>query len=362
MRSRKPDIQAGLSRIVAADEPDVRVRPARREDIPGIVLASNTSVTDEEVAGFGGPSSSNPFVDAARLAAAWTDPNHVRSEEVIVAEAHGNVVGYVTVEDRGEVLEIVNIDVAREHQQRGIGTRLVRFVEERARRERRQAVTLGTSRNAEGVPWKSLLWWQSRGYGITHEEENAWTRSIGPGAREIRMRKDIQGGNEVALREVRPADLPVLFEYQQDPVANRMAAFTAKDPADRTAFEEHWTRILADPAVTMRVILLEEEVIGTVGSFLDPEFGKREVTYWIGRAYWGRGLATKALSRFLEQEATRPLYARAARDNAPSLRVLEKCGFARVSAARGWANARGEVIDEVILGLAAKPAVDSGKP
>jgi ribosomal protein S18 acetylase RimI-like enzyme len=148
-------------------------------------------VSEEEVAGFGGPSASNPFADVARLTAAWVHPNRVRNEEVLVAEREGQVVAYLTVEDRGEALEIVNIDVARDHQGRGVGTQLVRYVEARAEREGKRSVTLGTSRNAEGVAWKSLPWWQSLGYRITHEEENAWTRSIGPGAREIRMRKEL---------------------------------------------------------------------------------------------------------------------------------------------------------------------------
>lgn len=170
---------------------DILVRPARRSDIPAIVEVSTTAVTHDEVEGFGAPSSTNPFEDAGRLAAAWRDPNLVNGQEVIVAEADGQIVGLVTLEDRGPVLELVNIDVARALQGRGIGSRIVRFVEDRARHERKEAVTLGTSRNAAGIPWKSLPWWQHLGYHVTHEEENAWTRAIGPGAREIRMRKEI---------------------------------------------------------------------------------------------------------------------------------------------------------------------------
>jgi ribosomal protein S18 acetylase RimI-like enzyme len=115
----------------------------------------------------------------------------VHQEEVIVAESAGRVAGYVTVEDRAEDLELVNIDVRREQQGQGIGSQLVQFVEERAVREGRRAVTLGTTRNADGVPWKSLGWWQKLGYTVTGEEENAYTRSIGVGVREIRMRKPV---------------------------------------------------------------------------------------------------------------------------------------------------------------------------
>jgi N-acetylglutamate synthase-like GNAT family acetyltransferase len=169
---------------------DVHVRPATRADVPGIVSVSNTSILPGEDAGFGGGMDS-PFHDASMLAAAWQDPNVVQGEEVLVAELAGQIVGCVTVEDRADELELVNIDVPLELQGRGIGTIIVRYVEERARAEGKLAVTAGTSRNAAGAAWKSLPWWQHLGYQVTHEEENAWTRSIGPGVREIRLRKEL---------------------------------------------------------------------------------------------------------------------------------------------------------------------------
>jgi RimJ/RimL family protein N-acetyltransferase len=90
--------------------------------------------------------------------------------------------------------------------------------------------------------------------------------------------------------------------------------------------------------------------VGSIASFeLD---GRREVTYWIARQDWGRGIATRALQQFLATiETARPLYARAASDNAASLRVLEKCGFARVGADRAFAYGRGEETDEIVLRL-----------
>jgi N-acetylglutamate synthase-like GNAT family acetyltransferase len=151
---------------------------------------SNSSILPDEDVGFGG-SMDSPFHDTSTLLSAWRDPNLVQGEEVLVAEMDGRIVGCVTVEDRGRELELINIDVPLELQGRGIGTMLVRSVEERARAAGKQAVTAGTSRNAEGIAWKSLPWWQHLGYRVTHEEENPWTRSIGPGVREIRMRKDL---------------------------------------------------------------------------------------------------------------------------------------------------------------------------
>jgi len=169
----------------------VLVRKASKEDVPEIVSVSTASILPNEDIGFGGGSSS-PFHESSKLASVWKEPNIVRGEEVLVAEMDGRVVGCVTIQDRGAELELVNIDVPLELQGRGIGTLIVQSVEERARSEGKRGVTLGTSRNAEGVAWKSLPWWQHQGYRITHEEENSWTRSIGPGAREIRMRKDLE--------------------------------------------------------------------------------------------------------------------------------------------------------------------------
>jgi len=157
----------------------------------------------------------------------------------------------------------------------------------------------------------------------------------------------------ILLRDVTEEDLPIFFEQQRDPDANTMAAFTGKDPADREAFTAHWARILADETVTIKTILFEGHVAGHIASYQDQEFGKPEVTYWIGKEYWGRGIATNALSQFLGHAKVRPIYGRAAKDNLASIRVLEKCGFAKIGEAREFANARGEEIEEVILELEA---------
>jgi predicted N-acetyltransferase YhbS len=179
-------------RTIPLDVSRIRFRPATRADIPAIVGIARSSIQPGEDEGFGVPGSVSLFADVDRLSVAWQEPNVVRGEVVLVADADGRVVGCVTIEGRDGDLELVDIDVPMDLQGRGIGSRMVRYVEERARAEGREAVTLGTSRNAAGVPWKSLPWWEHRGYRITHEEENEWTKAIGPGAREIRLRKDLR--------------------------------------------------------------------------------------------------------------------------------------------------------------------------
>jgi RimJ/RimL family protein N-acetyltransferase len=157
--------------------------------------------------------------------------------------------------------------------------------------------------------------------------------------------------NELLLRNVVNDDLPLFFEYQLDPDANYMAAFTAKDPTNQETFMAHWHRILADETNIIKTILFDGHVAGSVSSYEDE--GKPEVTYWLGREYWGKGIATWALAEFLTQHnQTRPIYARIAKDNLGSRRVLEKCGFAIIGESRGFANARGQEIEELLLELA----------
>lgn len=153
----------------------------------------------------------------------------------------------------------------------------------------------------------------------------------------------------VSLRDVTEADLPILFEYQLDPEANRMAAFTARDPADKDAFMKHWAKILTDHSITKRTIIHDGQVVGSVVRF--EQDGKPEVGYWIGREHWGKGIATMALTEFLNVVKERPLYAAAAKDNLASIRVLEKCGFTITGYGKGFSNARGKEIEEAILEL-----------
>jgi RimJ/RimL family protein N-acetyltransferase len=154
---------------------------------------------------------------------------------------------------------------------------------------------------------------------------------------------------QCVLREVRDEDLAVLFEQWADPVAAHMAAFTPPDHMDRDAFERRWSRLRADESLITRAIVADGEVAGTIGSWGGA--GEREVTYWIGRSYWGRGIATAALEAFLTIERSRPLHARVASDNVASRRVLEKCAFRVIGTERGFAQARSAEIEEFVLRL-----------
>ena len=101
-----------------------------------------------------------------------------------------------------------------------------------------------------------------------------------------------EGSGQLVLREIEDRDLGVLFEHWTNPDAIRMAAFTSPDQNERAAFERRWARLRSDVSTTNRVVEIDGRVVGHIASF-DLE-GHREVTYWIGREDWGRGIATRA--------------------------------------------------------------------
>jgi len=153
----------------------------------------------------------------------------------------------------------------------------------------------------------------------------------------------------VVLRPVETTDLDAIFEQMRDPESVRMAAFTAKDPSDRSRFDAHMKMIMSSRDNTLRAVTSDELFVGTIGSYISD--GVTEVTYWIDRAYWGQGVASRALALFLEEVPVRPLRARAASDNAGSLRVLHKAGFQILGTESAFAPGRGSEIEETILQL-----------
>jgi RimJ/RimL family protein N-acetyltransferase len=126
----------------------------------------------------------------------------------------------------------------------------------------------------------------------------------------------------VSLREVVDSDIAIFFEHQRDPASVEMAAFPARD---KQAHEEHWSKIRNQEGVVTRTILAGDEVAGNIGCWKQNDM--RLIGYWIGRGHWGKGIATSALTQFVELVAERPLYAYVAKSNVVSIRVLEKCGF-----------------------------------
>jgi RimJ/RimL family protein N-acetyltransferase len=149
----------------------------------------------------------------------------------------------------------------------------------------------------------------------------------------------------VNIRNTTQADLPILFEHQLDPEATAMAAFPSRN---KEAFTAHWAKIMANDSNILKTIEVNVQVAGYLGSW-EME-GEREVGYWLGREFWGRGIATEALSQFLGVVKTRPLFAHVAKHNHGSRRVLEKCGF-KVIGEDKYTNPANDEVEENVLKL-----------
>lgn len=126
----------------------------------------------------------------------------------------------------------------------------------------------------------------------------------------------------IRLRPIEPSDLPQLYELQLDLESNRLAM---TNPRTRDAFDSLWAKALDDPTNTTRAILFDDRFVGNISRFVSD--GQDHIGYWIDRAYWGRGIASRALHLFLLEVPQRPLFAGVATNNGPSLRVLQKNGF-----------------------------------
>lgn len=155
----------------------------------------------------------------------------------------------------------------------------------------------------------------------------------------------------IQLRNVTPDDLAIFFEQLQDPTALWMAAFTPPDPTDRETMFAHWQNIIDNPQILKQTIVFQRQVAGHLLNF--DLFGQSTIGYWLGKNFWGKGIATQALALFLGQIPTRPLYARVVKDNVGSIRVLEKNGFVRVGEDSGFSHSRNTDVEEWIMELGA---------
>lgn len=154
---------------------------------------------------------------------------------------------------------------------------------------------------------------------------------------------------KITLRDLDDAELDRLFDWEQDPAAVEMAAFTRAHPSDREAFDAHYERIRNDPSVFLRAIDDGNGLVGTIGSFTID--GDREVTYWVNPTRWGEGLASAALRVFLTQETVRPIFARVAEHNLGSARVLAHAGFLEIGCETSYADGLGRDVIEHIYRL-----------
>lgn len=94
-------------------------------------------------------------------------------------------------------------------------------------------------------------------------------------------------------------------------------------------------------------VLVDERIAGYVLCW--EQEGRHLIGYWIGKDFWGKGIATGALKLFIGQLKWRPLFAYVAKHNIGSVRVLEKCGFNLLSNGVFYSELHGREVEELQL-------------
>ncbi len=88
-------------------------------------------------------------------------------------------------------------------------------------------------------------------------------------------------------------------------------------PRSADAFDAHWESIFGDSSVVVRGIVVGRVLAGCISCFKSD--GHDSIGYWIGKEFWGKGVATRALELLLVEVSIRPLHARVAVTNGASI-------------------------------------------
>ena len=155
--------------------------------------------------------------------------------------------------------------------------------------------------------------------------------------------------SHIELRDLDDDDLDAVFEMMRDPEGIAMAAFTASDPDDRSAFDAWIGRQRSNPDVLLQVVTENGGFAGTAAAFTID--GDREVSFWIAPHARGRGVATAAMRQLVSREPARPLFARAAAHNVGWITVLTRLGFTEVSRNVDFAPGLGRDVEEIVFTL-----------
>lgn len=103
------------------------------------------------------------------------------------------------------------------------------------------------------------------------------------------------------------------------------------------------------------VINWGDEVVGTIGYFRRTEGSPLEIGYWLGKDYWGKGIASKALRLAIKamqiSGITGKLIATTLSDNKASMHILLKCGFKEIGTEVFPSPARGTNVEGVHFAL-----------
>ena len=171
-------------------------------------------------------------------------------------------------------------------------------------------------------------------------------------------------GKNIKLRAVEPADLDILYEWENDPdnwtVSNTIAPFSRHvlqkyiEGAQQDIYEARQLRLMIDRLESDKN---EEETLGIIDLFdFDPKHRRAGVGILIARKEDRmKGIASEALGILIEYAfgslQLHQLYCNVSEDNPASLKLFEKSGFQRIGKKRDWIRMENEWIDVLLMQL-----------
>ena len=163
-------------------------------------------------------------------------------------------------------------------------------------------------------------------------------------------------GERCVLRRWRAKDIGSLVQHANNMNVSRYLRDRFPYPytrRDARAFLAGATGAGSDD--TKLAIDVEGEAVGGIGVITgtDVERFSAEVGYWLGEAFWGRGIVTEALNMFSQDVFERlnllRLFAVASAANVGSARVLEKAGYQQEGVMRSAAVKFGVPNDQLLF-------------
>lgn len=168
------------------------------------------------------------------------------------------------------------------------------------------------------------------------------------------------------LRPWRAADKPDLLRHANNRRVWRNMTHLFPHPYTE-ADADAWLEIAARPGASIQLaIAWDDQAVGGIGALAGEgiHVATARFGYWLGEAFWGRGIATAAATALAERIGRERLFARLEAEvfawNPPSMRVLEKAGFTREAVLRCAATKDGTLIDTVLYARVFPQAAGQG--
>jgi RimJ/RimL family protein N-acetyltransferase len=161
-------------------------------------------------------------------------------------------------------------------------------------------------------------------------------------------------GTRCVLRLWRLDDAESLVKHANNINVARQLRDRFPHPYSRANASAFLKAAISAPEPSNLAIEVDGQAVGAIGyvSGIDVERYSAEIGYWLGEAYWGRGIVTEALvlmtMHVFDSMNMLRLFALPFADNAGSIRVLEKAGYVREAVLRSSSVKYGQPRDQLL--------------